>query len=113
MCTCLFVCVRVLVLLHVYYTVHKVYIYDIYIYVCVFECMFACFPLSGAEGSCGLEVRHTLGFDAFSVVVIHHLVRDFCQNTLGQCGWGGLETQRQTEREEGRGHKYTHNTSHA
>lgn len=66
---------------------------------CVFECMFAWSPLSGAEGSCGLIVRHTLGFDAFSVVVIHHLVRDFCQNTLRQCGWGRLETQRQTERE--------------
>lgn len=75
----------------------------IYIYVCVFDCMFACIPSSGAEGSCGLVVRHALGFDAFSVVVIHHLVRDFCQNTLSQCSWRGLETRRQTDREGERG----------
>lgn len=70
---------------------------------CVFWCMFACFPVSGTEGSRGFEVWHTLGFDAFSVVVIHHLVGDFCQNTLSQRGWGGLQTQRQAQR----GHKHT------
>lgn len=64
----------------------------------VFECIFACIPLSGTEGSCGLVVRHTLGFDAFSVVIIHHLVRNFCQNTLSQCSWRGLETQRKRRR---------------
>lgn len=76
--------------------------------VCVFMCKVACIPLSGAEGSCGLIVRHTFGFDTFSVVVIHYLVRDFCQNTLSQCGWGGLETQRQTERGGERSQTHTH-----
>ena len=70
--------------------------------VCVCVCMFTCIALSGAEGSCGLVVRHTLGFDPFSVVIIHHLVGDFCQNTLSQRSWRGLETQRQTRQTERR-----------
>ena len=99
MCTCLLVCMCACAFtwVYLYYTVRKcICIYDIC--VCAFESMFACSPLSGAEGSCGLIVRHTLGCDAFSVVVIHHLVRDFCQNTLSQCSWGGLEAQREEER---------------
>lgn len=94
----MFMCVCVLVLLHVYmyYTVDKCIYIFIYICLCVFECTCVCGLLSGAEGSCGLIVRHTLGFDALSIVVIHHLVRDFCQNALSQGGWGGLKIQIKT-----------------
>lgn len=70
---------------------------------CVRACqeeVFACDPSSGAEGPRGLKVRRALGFDTFSVVVVHHLVRDLGQNALGQSGRGRLQ---RTEREGGGG----------
>lgn len=76
--------------------------------VLVFKCHFACVSRSGAEGSCRLIVRHAFGLDAFSVVVIHYLIWDFCQNTLSQRGWGGLETRRQTERDRDGSQIHTH-----
>lgn len=63
--------------------------------------MCALSPLSGAEGSCGLIIRHALGFNSFRVVVIYHLVRDFCQNTLSEGSRGGLEKQTETQEETG------------
>lgn len=89
---CLYICI--------YMLWYIVYVYTAGIYVSS--------PLSGAECSCGLVVWHALGFDAFCVVVVHHLVRDFCQNTLRQGGWGGLEIERQTEELRVRGHHSTH-----
>lgn len=84
-------------------------IYDIqYTVYGVFECMCACSPLSGAECSGGLIVWHALGFDAFRVVIIHHLVRDFCQDTLSQSSWGGLQKQIQQRRRRERSQIHTH-----
>lgn len=65
--------------------------------VCGIVCKYAHSPMSGAKGSCGLIVCHTFGFNSFRVVVIHHLVWDFCQNTLSQGSWGGLKKHK-TER---------------
>lgn len=70
-------------------------------YICIwdcYECMCACCTLSGAEGSWGLVVRYTLGLNSFRVVVIYHLVRNFCQNALSQSRRRGLKNRKRRQK---------------
>ncbi len=39
---------------------------------------------SGTERSGRLKVRHAFGLDAFSIVVIHHLIGNLSQHTFSQ-----------------------------
>lgn len=89
-CLCFWTCIRFIQYLYV----------DIW-FICVYVCMCARSPSSGAEGSCGLVIWHTLGFNSFRVVVIYHLVRDFCQDALSQGSRGGLEKQTERQGEKG------------
>ena len=61
LCLCVCVCVEGALYMEMYVHIHLCMCVDM---------------LSGTERSGRLIVRHAFGFNAFSVVVIHHLVRN-------------------------------------
>ena len=54
---------------------------------------------SGAEGPGRLVVGHAFGLYALAIVVVHHLVGNLCQYTLGKSSRRGLR-ERESERED-------------